>query len=79
MSDEYEATMIFGYLALSTIRKLDLEIPLCSFKWLRNEDNLFCIFPMFLYFSSYCFETITIIKRKKPYLMKFRFLGKWYS
>jgi hypothetical protein len=44
MGDEYEATMIFGYLAVSTIRKLDLEIPLYSFM-------------MFLSFSLYCFET----------------------
>ena len=64
MGDEYEVTMIFGYLALSTIRKLDLEIPLCSFKWLRNEDNLFCIFTMFLSFSSYCFETYYSQKKR---------------
>jgi hypothetical protein len=51
MGDEYEATMIFGYLALSTISKLDLEIPLFSFM-------------MFLSFSSYCFETYYSQKKR---------------
>ena len=51
MSDEYEATTIFGYLALSTFRKLDLEIPLFSF-------------TMFLSFSSYCFETYYSQKKR---------------
>ena len=51
MGDEYETTMIFGYLAVSTIRKLDLEIPLFSFM-------------MFLSFSSYCFETYYSQKKR---------------
>ena len=50
MSDEYEATMIFGYLALSTFRKLGLEIPFS--------------FTMFLSFSSHCFETYYSPKKR---------------